>query len=132
MIIKRWTLVTVAVVVATMLILMLSARAGGQSNPAQAKPSVMQKWEYCAVTDVNRRPPSVPGVDGPMVATVVYFLDTGEKRETLEVPSGKSYDSLAKAFTKLGQDGWELVFEGAETLVGASHTNAFYFKRPKG
>lgn len=132
MMIKRFTLVTVAVVVGTMLILMLSAHAGGQSNPAQAKQAVMPKWEYCAVIDVHRMSSSVPGVAGPLVATVIYFLETGEKRETIEVQGGKNNDSLAKTFAKLGQDGWELVFEGAETLGGGSNTNALYFKRPKG
>lgn len=67
-----------------------------------------------------------------MTATIVYFTDEGEKRESIEVPGGKNYDSLAKTFSKLGQDGWELVFEGAESLGARSYTNTFYFKRPKG
>ncbi len=127
--INRFTLVSVFV--AAFAILMVFAFAGTPATPPQSKPAAMQKWEYCAVTEVNRRPSSVQGTAGPMAATIVYFLETGEKRETLEVQDGKNYDSLAKAFATLGQDGWELVFQGAENLGGGSYTKAIYFKRPK-
>ena len=130
--IKRFTLVSLAIAVAAMVIVILSAFAGSLSTPLQSKPSVAQKWEYCAVSDVRREPSSRRGEQGPIVATVIYLLETGESREKITMPDGKDWDSLAKAFSKLGQDGWELVFEGGENLGGVGYTKAFYFKRPKG
>ncbi|HEV2802603.1 MAG TPA: hypothetical protein VGW12_19175 [Pyrinomonadaceae bacterium] len=118
-----------------LLILVGSALGGAISNkllmatPALARPgeesSNRPQWEHCALTRaayVNA---------GREDYWIIYFRETGP--QVVDVQSSAtdgSGASMAKAISRLGADGWEMVGQGPLDLrTGA--TNALYFKRRK-
>ena len=95
----------------------------------------MQKWEYCAVVGISsssiatKLDTRYPGVinftnqGGQITEIRQTFLDkniTGSKDAT-------ERKGVAKAISRLGEDGWELV--GVGKTGECFHT--LYFKRPK-
>ena len=82
------------------------------------------RWEYCAVTKANYAPNTRSGQ-----YWITYFRSSGFKVETVE-PDYSTNPALAKAITKLGDEGWELVSTGPMEVSNAK-LDALYFKRPK-
>lgn len=94
---------------------------------AGARAAASERWEYCAVTRAQF-PGSVRGGQ----YWIAYFR--GNNLQPQVVSAGVSEDGLAKAISKLGDEGWEMVGEGPLDAgpVRASNTpQALYFKRPK-
>ena len=81
-------------------------------------------WEYCAVTKAN-----FPGSVRAGQYWINYFR--GPKVETVTVAAGISESGLAKAVSRLGEEGWEMVGEGSiDTGPNRADTiSALYFKR---
>jgi hypothetical protein len=97
-----------------------------QAERAAAEP---RRWEYCSITGINWRQTGLSSSSRTPFAVVRYFPNTTE-----EVEGTNELDALANAFTRLGDDGWELT--GISTyfnLSDGSGTSAsvYYFKRPK-
>ena len=82
------------------------------------------RWEYCAVTKANYAPNSRAGQ-----YWITYFRSSGFKVENVE-PEFSTNAALAKAITKLGDEGWELVSSGPLEVNNAK-LDALYFKRPR-
>ena len=112
---------------------------------AQVRTPESHKWEYCAVTDSH----GTGTQEKPYgVALITFFEEAGYREEyvrvDLEPPkntgAGVLYEmaqkrAFAKAFSKLGNDDWELV-GSLPFMQIASPSNtpgrvAIYFKRPK-
>lgn len=99
----------------------------------QGEKSGIQKWEYCAITDVSYVEDTF---NGRTSAVIRYFQAGGVKEEIVEFVSDikkrsiYSYTNgaLAKAMAKLGDEGWELVSKESDT---DRNVKPFYFKRPK-
>lgn len=118
-----------------LLILVGSALGGATSNkllsatPALARqgdePGSRQQWEYCALTKAAYVNASREGY------WIVYFRDTGPQIVDVQsqATDGKG-TSMAKAITRLGAEGWEMVGQGPLDMR-AGATNALYFKRQK-
>ena len=81
----------------------------------------MQKWEYCAVTDISGQSSGGFGVCGAHFVT--FTLDG------LHATTGRPPDTqlVVQRIAELGMDGWEMVGCGN---VG-EYTHTLYFKRPK-
>lgn len=97
-----------------------------QTVQARALDSSDSSWEYCAVLKAQY-PASVR-----LVYWIAYFRDDGVRTENVEAELGGN--AFAKAVTKLGQNGWEMVGEGPlEIRPGAPSgtTTAVFFKRHK-
>jgi hypothetical protein len=99
----RFTLVSVTIVLALVVILM-SSTVGLRSTSAQGKPA-LQKWEYCEIDDSN----------------IVYFSVDAPRQERFN-PS--------RSIAQLGLDGWEMVGSGARNQANFTE-RLLYFKRPK-
>jgi hypothetical protein len=99
-----------------------SSRASSvEPTPA---PQVGGQWEYCTVSKAN-----YPGSPRAGVYWITYFQSTGFKVIDVE-DNFTTNAALAKAFARLGAEGWELVDQG--TLeVRNTKLDAWYFKRPK-
>ena len=83
-----------------------------------------RRWEYCVLGELRGGPYS-KGANG----TIVYFGEAAEKRETVEAATQEIV--LAKAFAKLGIEGWEFVSQGNKQETPDLWTRMFFFKRPK-
>ena len=100
-------------------------RGQGEMNEQQQaentkSSTVSKRWEYCTVTYIGS---VLRGKDYIQLVKIRYFPNTVEQVE------GESLeDARANAFTKLGEEGWELV--GIEDNDSSAYT-IFYFKRPK-
>ena len=89
----------------------------------------MQKWEYCAITDVSSGVEGdamvnaeVPSVNGEPAGAVTYFTSGGGRTTPIENGATR----LAQVIAQLGSDGWEMV--GCGNVSEDFHT--LYFKRP--
>lgn len=84
------------------------------------------KWEYCALSKAAYTGPARGGL-----YWISYFQETGVR--VVEVQTSVTDGSgaaMAKAISKLGNEGWEMVAPGPlEVNQGA--LTALYFKRPK-
>jgi hypothetical protein len=88
-----------------------------------------KRWEYCAIVSFNYRQKNFPSNSYTPAAVIRFFPDTLE-----EVEGGTEEQALANAFTRLGDDGWELT--GITTSLSLTDgtgktTSVYYFKRPK-
>jgi hypothetical protein len=88
-----------------------------------------KRWEYCAIVSFNYRQKNFPSNSYTPSAVIRFFPDTLE-----EVEGGTEEGALANAFTRLGDDGWELT--GITTSLSLTDgtgktTSVYYFKRPK-
>lgn len=88
-----------------------------------------KRWEYCAIVSFNYRQKNFPSNSYTPSAVIRFFPDTLE-----EVEGGNEEQALANAFTRLGDDGWELT--GITTNFSLTDgtgktTSVYYFKRPK-
>lgn len=98
----------------------------GQAERAAHEP---KRWEYCAIVSFNYRQKNFPSNAYTPSAVIRFFPDTLE-----EVEGGTEEGALANAFTRLGDDGWELT--GITTSLSLTDGNGktssvYYFKRPK-
>ena len=121
---KRYSLV--------MALAILAAAIGGasfnrllfaESTQAQRN-NTGQQWEYCSLTQA-----AYVGSNRGGVFWISYFRDSGV--QVVEIAdSALEKNGPAKAITKLGAEGWEMVGQGPlEIRQGV--LNAIYFKRPK-
>lgn len=97
-----------------------------QAERGAAEP---KRWEYCAVVGFNWRQKNFPSNASTPSAVIRFFPNTLE-----EVEGGTEDDALANAFTRLGDDGWELtgISMNFSLTDGSGKTSsAYYFKRPK-
>ena len=76
-----------------------------------------KSWEYCAIYEGGW----VSGKGRGYASHIHFYQDTGIHIE--EVEGANSQESVAKAFAKLGAEGWE--------MVGIDKNGAPCFKRPK-
>lgn len=91
-----------------------------------ASPSTGSRWEYCAVSRSGYTGSSRGGQ-----FWISYFKATGvEIVEVEEKVSEQQGTQLARAISKLGEEGWEMVGQG-ELPVNAGKNGAIYFKRLK-
>ncbi|HEX8149158.1 MAG TPA: hypothetical protein VF591_18390 [Pyrinomonadaceae bacterium] len=129
---RRHILLTVALSLAAGLAgqALYGALAAPPAARAAGEPRRDAQYEYCAV--VKSQGPTTPRI----FFWITYFKDEGMKIETVEASlSGSSY---AKAITKLGLDGWEMVGEGPLDIrldprpgTSATAPTALFFKRRK-
>ena len=97
------------------------------SAEAQERERDELKWEYCAVTKAQ----FVGSIRGGQY-WISYFRRGNVQVETVEASVQES--ALAKAVSKLGEEGWEMVGEGPlEVRQGGpgGTPTALYFKRRK-
>lgn len=84
------------------------------------------QWEYCAVVKAQY-------VGSPQggIYWIAYFKGEGVRTE--DVKAGPTGNAFAKAVSKLGEDGWDMVGEGPlEIRPGPGGTpTAVFFKRRK-
>lgn len=89
------------------------------------EPSAGPKWEYCALSKA-----AYVGSARGGLYWISYFRETGvqvvEVQASVTEGSGAAF---AKAISKLGSEGWEMVTPGPLEVNQVS-TNALYFKRP--
>lgn len=98
-------------------------RGGGDDDERESL-----KWEYCAVTKAQ----FVGSIRGGQY-WISYFRKGNVQVETVEASVQES--AVAKAVSKLGEEGWEMVGEGPLEIrqggpPGGTPT-ALYFKRRK-
>jgi hypothetical protein len=105
-----------------------------QSNPsakeqAERAASEPRRWEYCAIVGFKWEQKGFPSTRQVPFALVRFFPNTVE-----EVEGTSEEDAIANAFTRLGDDGWELtgVSTNFNLIDGNGKTaSVYYFKRPK-
>ena len=107
-----------------------NAEQSASAKEEAARASAPQKWEYCAITGIiwhqkgfSLSAPHVPA------AVVRYFPNTVE-----EVEGISEEDAIANAFTKLGEDSWELTGVKMDfnlTEGNGKSSTTYFFKRPK-
>ena len=101
--------------------------AGAQERGGDDDERESLKWEYCAVTKAQ----FVGSIRGGQY-WISYFRKGNVQVETVEASVQES--AVAKAVSKLGEEGWEMVGEGPLEIRqgGPSGTpTALYFKRRK-
>ena len=104
-----------------------------QSNSSakeRAERAEPKRWEYCAITGVVWRQKGFSSSPRTPSALVRFFPNTVEEIEG----SASEEDAIANAFTRLGDDGWELTGVASNfTLTDGNGKTAsvYYFKRPK-
>jgi hypothetical protein len=85
------------------------------------------EWEFCAVTKAQY----VGSVRGGAY-WIIYFR--GENVQTVPVETGPTGNAFARAISKLGDEGWDMVGEGPLEIrpgqTGGTPT-AIFFKRRK-
>jgi len=97
------------------------------AQPAQAsqtsqRPEV-QKWEYCAITDISYF--SGDGTGAYYRITVIYSSDP---KNRVEMKVAAATDPLLSSLSKLGAEGWEMVGQATHGFNGYD-ANYLYFKR---
>jgi hypothetical protein len=101
----------------------LSAAAGVEAHASRAQGG---RWEYCAVTKAQF-------VGSPRGGQywITYFRGNNVRVETVE--AGAMENGLAKAVSRLGDEGWEMVGEGTLDMGPGRGTPppAIYFKRAR-
>jgi hypothetical protein len=96
---------------------------------AERAPSEPKRWEYCAITNIVWQQKGISSSSRAAFAVVRFFPNTVE-----EVEGASEVDAMANAFTRLGDDGWELtgVSTNFNLIDGNGKTDTlYYFKRPK-
>jgi hypothetical protein len=96
---------------------------------AERAPSEPKRWEYCAITSIFWQQKGITSSSRAAFAVVRFFPNTVE-----EVEGASEVDAMANAFTRLGDDGWELtgVSTNFNLIDGNGKTDTvYYFKRPK-
>jgi hypothetical protein len=85
------------------------------------------QWEFCAVLKAQYANSPQGGI-----YWIAYFK--GDSVKTEEVKAGPFANAFAKAVSKLGEDGWDMVGSGPlevrQNLPGGT-TTAIFFKRRK-
>lgn len=103
-----------------------------QSNSSakeRAERAEPKRWEYCAITSVIWQQKGITSSSRAAFALVRFFPNTVE-----EVEGANEEDAMANAFTRLGDDGWELTGVSTNfnlTDGNGKNINVYYFKRPK-
>ncbi len=101
----------------------LSAAVGVE---AHARRAPGDRWEYCAVSKAQF-------VGSPRGGQywITYFRGNNVRVETVE--AGVMENGLAKAVSRLGEEGWEMVGEGTLDIGPGrgSPPSALYFKRTR-
>lgn len=115
-----------------------------------------QQWQYCAITLVTAVFPGAdpePKTRVSATVSICYFeingcrreevkfdLDEADFRKSLGPNDGTtmsyfldkaSQHAMARAISKLGDDGWEMVGESPSTFAAERNNQAIYFKRQK-
>lgn len=103
----------------------LRAAAGTEAH-ASARRTAGERWEYCAVTKAQ----FAGSVRGGQY-WISYFRGANVRVETVE--ASVTENGLAKAVSRLGDDGWEMVGEATLDIGPGRGTppEAIYFKRPR-
>lgn len=83
-----------------------------------------RKWEYCSLTRA-----AYPGSVRGGLYWISYFRDGGVQVVEVEEQATER-GGPAKAISKLGEEGWEMVGQGP-LEIRQGGLNAIYFKRPK-
>jgi hypothetical protein len=102
----------------------LGASVGVEARASAAR-AEDGRWEYCAVTRAQ-----FPGSPRGGQYWISYFRTNNVRVETVE--AGVTENALSKAISRLGEDGWEMVGEGALDMGpgrGPTPPQAIYFKR---
>lgn len=89
-----------------------------------------RRWEYCAVIGFRWKQTGF----GSYTTTTTYALIRFFPNTSEEVEGNGEQDALANAFTRLGDDGWELtgISTGMTLSDGnGSSSSTYFFKRPK-
>lgn len=134
-------------------ILALLVTLAGHDIGAQ-RASIRQRWEYCAIMNASAKMPSPRDEKATAVASICYFqsigcrteevtfdVDFAEVRKKLNATENQgavmyaarekaTEGALAKAISKLGDDGWEMVNTGFR-FSEDEKARAIYFKRRK-
>lgn len=101
-----------------------------QPQPSEhSKGSAPRRWEYCAVTHTFRKQAGFGPLAATFVAAVRFYPNTYE-----EIEGKDEDDALANAFSKLGEEGWEMVAvrQNLNLLDGSGRaTHTYLFKRQK-
>ena len=104
-----------------------------QANQKSSEKTAAPKWEYCAITNIWYNNSFGRNIGN---ATIQYFQESGVREEVIEIsPEMRTRATdfreaaQAKAFAKLGEEGWEMVSK--EPNLESRPINTFYFKRPK-
>ena len=116
-------------------VMILSSVYTSRSVQAQANEenrAAPRRWEYCSVVPVNGFSEEMGKYRG---TAMIYYTRDGEARpEKVEATISdrvKLSDSvMAKAVTKLGSEGWEMVGEGTFLNYASNDGKVLYFKRP--
>ena len=90
----------------------------------QAAATRARKWEYCSLTRA-----AYPGSARGGLYWISYFRDGGVQVVEVEEQATER-GGPAKAISKLGEEGWEMVGQGP-LEIRQGGLNAIYFKRPK-
>ncbi|HWS55708.1 MAG TPA: hypothetical protein VN228_16335 [Pyrinomonadaceae bacterium] len=99
----------------------LSAAGGVEAHARAAQGG---RWEYCAVTKAQ----FVGSARGGQY-WITYFRGNNVRVETIE--AGVTENALAKAVSRLGDEGWEMVAEGTLDMGRGTPPAALYFKRSR-
>ena len=108
-----------------------------QAQVAEEIRTNVRKWEHCSVSPVNGVTQDAGKVKG--AAIISYVTGSGYRTEKVEatVDGGVSAmnlatsNALAKAVSKLGDEGWEMVGEGTLLPESSGNQKVLYFRRSK-
>ena len=119
-------------------ILLTGSAVLGATLSAREKPSTLAsekveaqtatdgtRWEHCVVTKASYGPTN----NRSGQYWIIYFKSSEFKVENVE-GDFTTNAALARAITKLGDEGWELVSVGPMEIRNTK-MDAYYFKRPK-
>ena len=108
-----------------------------RAQVAEGNQTIVRKWEHCSVSPVN----SVSQSSGKLIgaAIISYVSGSGYRTEKVEatIDGGVSdmniatSNALAKAVSKLGDEGWEMVGEGTLLPESSGGQKVLYFRRSK-
>ena len=104
---------------------------------AEENQTGVRKWEHCSILPVNSLSQSAGKATG--TALISYVSGSGYRTEKVEatVDGGVSAmnlatsNALAKAVSKLGDEGWEMVGEGTLLPDSSGNQKVLYFRRSK-
>jgi hypothetical protein len=139
---KKLNVIAIALVLITGLWLGLALHRTQLTQSVQAQQTktnqaTVQKWEYCTVFPVNKIHRNDSKITG--TAVISYMRGSGYQSEKVEatIEGGvnslnlATHNALAKAISKLGDEGWEMVGEGTLLSESSSNQKVLYFKRSK-
>jgi len=107
-----------------------------QAQVAEENQTSVRKWEHCSVSPVNGVSQSTGKLIG--AAIISYVSGGGYRTEKVEaaVDAGvgamnlATSSAIAKAVSKLGDEGWAMVGEGTLLPEGSGGQKVLYFRRP--